>query len=122
MWLSVGMALVILVIGASLMPHLPNMLYFRGSDKVWHFAAYITVTFWFGQIYKRNRVRLTIALTFVTLGISLEYLQRLSSFRTFEYADMAANAAGVFCALFLAQTPLSKGLAFVEKSLLRLID
>ena len=61
------------------------------------------------------------ALAFVILGISLEYLQRLSGYRTFEYADMGANAAGVLCALLLAQTPLSRCLAVVERSLLRFI-
>jgi hypothetical protein len=58
------------------------------------------------------------ALAFVILGISLEYLQRLSGYRTFEYADMGANAAGVLCALLLAQTPLSRCLAVLERSML----
>jgi hypothetical protein len=57
----------------------------------------------------------------VMLGISLEYLQRLSGYHTFEYADMGANTAGVLCALPLAQTRLSRTLAVVEGSMLRFI-
>jgi VanZ family protein len=121
LWLTIGILLIMLVIVASLMPNPPHVGQFRGNDKLGHFAAYIALTFWFGQIYTRNRVRWTIALAFVILGISLEYLQRLSGYRTFEYADMEANAAGVLCALLLAQTPLSRCLAVVERSMLRLV-
>jgi len=121
-WLGIGFLLVALVIALSLMPHPPNVGHFRGNDKLGHFAAYVAMTFWFGQIYTRNRARWTIALSFVILGISLEYLQLLSGYRTFEYADMGANAAGVLCALLLTQTPLSRCLAVVERSLVRFID
>ena len=103
------------------MPNPPSPAEFKGSDKLEHFAAYATMMFWFAQIYRRNRVRWAIALAFVMLGITLEYFQRLSGYRTFEYADMAANTAGVLCTLVLAHTPLSKSLAVAERSLLRFI-
>jgi hypothetical protein len=121
LWLFLGFSLIMLVIIVSLIPHPPHVAHFRGNDKLGHFAAYITMTFWFGQIYTRNRVRWTISLAFVILGMSLEYLQRLSGYRAFEFADMGANAAGVLCALLLAQTRLSRSLAVVEKSLFRFI-
>jgi hypothetical protein len=95
LWLTVGFLLVMLVMGASLMPNPSHALYFEGRDKLGHFAAYMAITFWFTQIYTRNRVRWTIALGLVVLGISLEYLQRLSGLHAFEYADMGANTAGV---------------------------
>lgn len=118
LWLAIGFLLIMFVIVVSLMPNPPHMGQFRGNDKLGHFAAYIAITFWFGQIYTRNRARWAMALAFVILGISLEYLQRLSGYRTFEYADMGANAAGVLCALLLAQTPLSRCLAVLERSML----
>jgi VanZ family protein len=121
LWLAIGFLLITLVVVASLIPNPPHVAQFRGNDKLGHFAAYIAMTFWFGQIYTRTRVRWTIALAFVILGISLEYLQRMSGYRTFEYADMGANAAGVLSALLLAQTPLSRCLAVVERSVLRFI-
>ena len=121
LWLGIGLLFVTLMIFLSLMPNPPHVPQFRGNDKLGHFTAYVAMTFWFGQIYTRTRVRWTIALAFVVLGISLEYLQLASGYRTFEYADMGANAAGVLCALLLAQTPLSRCLAVVERSLLRFI-
>lgn len=120
-WLTVSFLLVLAVIVVSLVPHPPHVGHFRNNDKVGHFAAYVTMTFWFGQIYAGNLIRLRIAFALVVLGVALEYLQRMSGFRTFGYADMAANSARVLCALILAQTPLSKALAAVERSLLRFI-
>ena len=122
LWLTIGCLLVILVIGATLMRSIPYVPYFRGVDKLGHFAAYVAITFWFGLICGRSRVRWTIAVGFMVMGMCLECLQRMSGYRTFEYADMGANVAGVLCALLLAQTRLSKGLAVVERSLLRIIQ
>jgi VanZ family protein len=119
-WLTIGFLLVGLVICASLMPNPPELTHMQGGDKLEHGAAYFILTFWFGQIYARNRVRWTIGITFIFLGVAMEYLQRMTGYRTFEYADMAANTVGVLCALLAAQTPLARGLAVVEKHLLRL--
>ena len=121
-WLGFGILLVLVVIAASLMPHPPHVGHFKNSDKAGHFVAYLAMTFWFGQIYARNLQRLSVALAFAVLGIVLECLQRLSGYRVFEYADMAANAAGVLCALIVLQTPVCKVLTVVERSLLNLFD
>jgi VanZ family protein len=121
LWLTIGFVLVMLVIVRSLMPNPPNPANFKGSDKLEHFAAYATMMFWFAQIYTRNRPRWAIALAFVMLGISLECLQGLGGYHTFAYADMGANAAGVVCALFLAQTRLSRSLIVVLKGHFRII-
>jgi VanZ family protein len=99
----------------------PELTHIQGGDKLEHAAAYLTLTFWFGQIYARNRVRWAIGLGFIILGIGMEYLQRMTGYRTFEYGDMAADTVGVLCALLAAQTPLARGLAVVEKCLLRLV-
>ena len=119
LWLALGLLFVTLLVVLSLMPHPPQVAHFRGNDKLFHFAAYVATTFWFGQIYTRTGARWAIAFSFVVLGISLEFLQRQSGYRTFEVADMGANAAGVFCALLLARTPLSRCLAAVERSISR---
>ena len=121
LWLGIGASLVALVIIVSLIPSPPEMGKFEGSDKLGHFAAYGVMMLWFAQIYARNRVRLAIALAFVALGVALEYAQRHTGYRSFEYADMGADAAGVLCAMLLAQTPLSRGLTVFEKSLQRFI-
>jgi VanZ family protein len=118
-WLTIGFLLIGLVVYASLMPNPPDLTHIQGADKVEHAVAYFILTFWFGLIYAKNRVRWTIGITFIFLGVAMEYLQGMTAYRTFEYADMAADAVGVLCALLAAQTPLVKTLAVVEKRLLR---
>jgi VanZ family protein len=120
-WIAIGFLLIGLVVYASLMRNPPDLTHVQGSDKVEHAAAYFVLTFWFSQIYAKNRVRWTIGITFIFLGVAMEYLQRMTGYRTFEYADMAADAVGVLCALLAAQTPLVRGLAVVEKRLLRFV-
>ena len=120
-WLTIGFLLAGLVICASLMPNPPDLTHMQGGDKVEHGVAYFILTFWFSQIYAKNRVRWTIGITFILLGVAMEYLQGMTGYRTFEYADMAANTVGVLCALLAAQTRLARGLAVMEKYLVRLV-
>jgi VanZ family protein len=118
-WLGIGLLLVALLIGASFMPNFSPAIYFEGIDKVGHFVAYLAVTCWFSLLFTRGRDRWVVALGLVVLGAGLEYLQRFSASHVFEYADIGANAAGVLCALLLAQTRFSRGLVLVERRLLR---
>ncbi len=76
--------------------------------------------FWFSLVFARGWVRFVVALGLLVLGVSLEYLQGMSGYRAFEYADMAANSAGIFCALLASKTPLSRSLAILENYLFRL--
>lgn len=104
LWLSIGLLLIALVVGASFISNPCHALYFEGRDKVGHFAVYMAITFCFAQLYTRNQARWVIALALVILGIGVEYLQRSTGFHTFEYADMGANTVGVLCAMLLVQT------------------
>ena len=107
-----GFLLVALVIVASVVPHLPEVTDFQGGDKLTHFMAYAVMTLWFCLIYNGKRARWLIGLGFVIMGIGIEYVQLLSGYRTFEYADMGANTAGVLSALIFTRTRLAKNLAY----------
>ena len=65
------------------------------GDKVGHVLAYATLMFWFSQIYARGRTRLLIAAALALMGVALEIAQGFTGYRSFEYADMAANTVGV---------------------------
>ena len=93
-WRAIGFGLVMLVIWLSLTPR-PIAIPVEHGDKLDHLAAYATLMFWFAQLDTRHRKRLAYAIGFVTLGVALEYAQRLTHYRTFEVADMGANTVGV---------------------------
>ena len=97
----------------NLFPDLP----FPYSDKVNHLLAYAAMMFWFGQIFRKCSASLLIASGLVAMGIVLEYIQGSTGYRTFEYADMAANGIGAVAGLFLSWTRLG-GLLLVFEGLL----
>ena len=92
--LCIGFLLIAGVVYLSLTPH-PIEMPGEQGDKYGHILAYSTLMIWFAAIYKAWRKRLALAVGFVLLGIALEFAQRLTGYRTFDVADMVADAFGV---------------------------
>ena len=104
-WIACGYAFVVLVIYLSLTPS-PIVAPDVGGFKSGHIVAYAWLTLWFAQVYPRVRTRLAFAFAFALMGVALEYLQGMTSYRTFAYSDMVDNAYGVIAGGILAVTPL----------------
>ena len=71
------------------------------NDKTLHFGAYALLAFIpvFGF---RRRSGIPLALSMIPLGIAIEYGQSLIPSRSFELADMVANALGVSAGIVVA--------------------
>jgi VanZ family protein len=78
----------------SLTPRPPTIDIEQG-DKLGHFGAYGLLMLLFCQVYDQRRTRLAYASGFIAMGIAIEFLQRMTGYRTFDVLDMAANATGV---------------------------
>ena len=89
----------------------------EGKDKVAHFIAYGGLSFWFAMLFDGRARQLVIALAFAAMGVGIEFLQGLTDYRSFEVADMAANAVGAALGFGIAQTPLSNALGWAERLL-----
>ena len=89
----------------------------EGRDKVAHFVAYGSLSFWFGMLFEGRGRQLLIALGFAAMGVAIEFLQGMTDYRTFEVADMVANAIGAAIGFGLAQTPLRNALGWAESSI-----
>jgi len=87
----------------------------ENRDKLAHAAAYGGLSFWFGMIFGGRGLQLGIAVAFAVMGAALEFLQGLTGYRSFEIADMVANAVGAALGWCLLQTPLKFGLARAER-------
>ncbi|HEY9397633.1 MAG TPA: VanZ family protein [Burkholderiales bacterium] len=83
-----------LVIIFSLIPS-PPQLDVQQGDKLQHVSAYFALMCWFAQVYRPRQERLCLAITLVTLGVCLEFLQGMTGWRSYDPFDMAANASGV---------------------------
>jgi VanZ family protein len=112
-WLGVG-----LIITLSLTPSPPHLNVEQG-DKLGHLASYGLVTLWFAHLHTGLRQRVWLAVGMVALGIALEYAQRATGYRSFEVADMVADALGVAIGWLLAPPRLPNLLSWVEKRLSR---
>jgi hypothetical protein len=93
-WWAIGWFGIGLLIYLSLMRDPPSLDIVQG-DKLEHIAAYGMLMFWFAQLTESRIRRLLTAAALVALGAGLEFVQRETGYRTFEYADMMADAIGV---------------------------
>jgi VanZ family protein len=116
LWLSLGWAMVALVVYLSLTSNpVDTGLSFPYEDKVFHALAYFVLMAWFAQIYHHSLQRNLIAVMLVMLGVTLEYLQSFDPNRYYEYADMLANTTGVVLGLLVTLTGLKNCLIKFEK-------
>lgn len=117
LWLTVGWALVALIVYGSLTPS-PPQIHVPEGDKIEHLGSYGVLMGWFMQLYSRP-AHLRLALLCIALGVGMEYAQLASGYRDFEYMDMVADSAGVLLAWLLGGTALGRILYDLERSLLR---
>jgi VanZ family protein len=118
LWWLIGAAMWLYILYATLTPHPPDMPG-RFSDKILHFSGYFGVTAWFAQLYKSVPTRQRLLFIFVMVGVLLEFAQLLVNVRSFEWADMLANCAGVLLAGLLIRGRLGKILLASERLILR---
>ena len=118
LWLTIGYGLVALVVFLSLTSSPVDMeMGLPYEDKVFHAFAYFVLMVWFGQIYHDKFQRNMIAVVFVLMGITFEYLQSFDANRYFEFADMIANLTGVVLGFSIVLTAAKNTLLRIEKVL-----
>jgi len=121
LWQAVGALLIITVIYLSLTPS-PIEIPVEHGDKYGHLLAYATLMFWFAQLHSDTKARLAWAIAFIAMGVALEFIQRLTDYRTFEVNDMVADAYGVLIGWIVAPPRSPHLLHYVESHCLAYID
>ena len=107
LWLTLGWLLVAIIVILSLWPKAPQLMEFEQSDKLFHIIAYMVLMLWFANIYQQRSSHLQMSIGFFVMGVCLEFLQGMTEYRTFSYADILANGLGILIALYLAKTRLA---------------
>lgn len=120
LWRALGWLLLAAIVVLTLIPPPEAMRNVDLDDKLGHVIAYALLMLWFAQLYFDTQIRYGVA--FVVLGIALEFAQGALGYRSFEYADMTANAFGVVIGALLAATgrfsflfPLDRALAAAQR-------
>ena len=102
-WVSIGM-----ICYLSIAPRVEFPIGFSRADVVYHFCAYLWLSFLpFISFRSIQRVWIS-ALLMIPLGIGLEFGQHFVPVRVFSITDMAANScgvlAGIVCGVYLRST------------------
>lgn len=107
-WRIASAILLIVVLLAALMPAVwlwPDRLriaaWFGGFDKWAHVSTFAVLAIWFAGQY-RSASYWRIALGLITYGLLIEVCQRGVSYRTADWLDVAADAAGIIIGLVIA--------------------
>ena len=89
----------------SITPRIEFPIYFRWADLVYHFCAYLWLSFLPFIGFQSVHGAWISALLMIPLGIGLEYGQHFVPTRIFSLTDMAANSCGamvgIVCGLYL---------------------
>jgi hypothetical protein len=117
LWLALGWMLILLVVIFSLWPKPHRHGGFSSSANLWHAAAYMILMLWFANMYNLPRQKVWLSAAFIAMGVSLECIQGISGFRTFQSVDILANGIGVLLGWALTLTPLSACLVGLDNLL-----
>lgn len=88
------------------------------SDKLLHFTAYFTLLFLLGSWVTVKHLPIVVVYG-AGMGMGLEYLQGLTDYRSFEWADGVANLCGAFAGALVAATPLGRCFLVIERYFVR---
>ncbi len=108
-WRAAGFLLLVVVLVATLMPAVwfledtrDLVTWFMGVDKWLHVGTFLFLAVWFAGQYER-RAYWRIAVGLVMFGILIELCQRMISYRSAEWYDLAADVAGILAGLLVAR-------------------
>ena len=103
LWFVVAFVLLGVIVYLSIARTVPQIPGDEGG-RYGHVAAYAALMFMFARIYATNRWRAVIGLTLLGIGVTLEFVQAASGYRSFEYGDIIADAVGVTLGLLAERT------------------
>ncbi len=115
-WFVTGCVLVVLTTFFSLIPLQSQLMDFKLSDKIEHLIVYMLLMLWFVQITRKGSY-MWLAMGFISMGVVLEIMQGLTSYRRFDYSDILANTNGVLIGWIMTKTRMANILNVFKKRL-----
>ncbi len=120
LWLILGFFYIGLIFAGSLLKIPDINTGMSHSDKAVHFLMYFILVGWFVQLYPKPDKRIHILIGAILLGMLIEYLQGMTSYRSFDFIDEIANSIGALSAFLLARTTFASLLATFDSWLYQL--
>jgi len=121
-WIILGIIYIALILAGSLL-RMPDInIYVSHTDKLVHFLMYFALVGWFIQLYHHSGSRVLILLGAILLGLLIEFLQGMTSYRSFDFVDVIANSSGAIGAFLLAGTSFDSILRQIDVRLYRIMN
>ena len=122
-WRAASIVLLVLVLFSTLMPAVwfwPDrsgfVEWFVPVDKWLHATTFVILAVWFAGQYRRNSYwRIGVGLLF--FGVLIEACQRLVTYRSADWLDIAADAAGIAVGMAVAMAGLGGWSLWIENRL-----
>lgn len=116
-WRAAGWLLLAGITIGSIAPMPGSPLPVEGGDKIGHVLGWGLVAFWWLQLAADRGPMLGRAAGLFAWSIAIEGIQSMTPWRSAEWADAAANAAGIGLAMALWHTPARHLLAHIDRAL-----
>ena len=107
-WRAASLIILLLVLASALMPavwfwdhRLHTFSWLDGVDKWLHGVTFLVLSLWFSGMY-RLRSYWKIGVGLLLFGLMIEACQRMVSYRTADWLDVSADAAGIVTGLLVA--------------------
>jgi VanZ family protein len=106
-WQMASLFLLLIVLAATLMPavwfwddRFKALSWFEGIDKWFHGITFLALSIWFTGLYTKSAYW-RIGLGLLAFGLVIEACQRMVTYRTADWMDVGADAAGIILGLVI---------------------
>jgi VanZ family protein len=106
-WQLASVFILFLVLAATLMPAVwfwddkdGAIRWFRHFDKWLHGMTFLALSLWFAGLYRKSSYW-KVAVGLLAFGLIIEACQRMVSYRTADWLDVGADAAGIIAGLLI---------------------
>jgi hypothetical protein len=106
-WQMASLFLLLIVLAATLMPavwfwddRFKALSWFESIDKWFHGITFLALSIWFTGLYTKSAYW-RIGLGLLAFGLVIEACQRVVTYRTADWMDVGADAAGIILGLVI---------------------
>jgi VanZ family protein len=124
-WQLASLSFLILVLAAALMPvfwfledKAAALSWFERNDKWLHGATFLALSIWFTGLYSKSAYW-RVGLGLLLFGLLIEVSQRTVSYRTADWIDVSADAAGIILGLVIGAIGIGGWCLRVEERMAR---
>ncbi len=124
-WQRISLIILVFVLAAALMPAVwlfdskaSALHWFGGIDKWLHGITFFVLSIWFTGLYRKSAYWM-VGSGLLLFGLAIEACQRMVGYRTADWLDVGADAAGIVLGLLIGLAGVGGWCLRIEERLLK---